>query len=191
MEFSHADCVSSTITSLDTITEVLGKRRGIPESEAFLCAAMGAEQLTDPEFPGTLAAACRRHGGAPAGLCLFFADSLCLSLGLCALDQFLAFKRHGFRLGLDIASLHRLPALFVERLPADVLRLDLLDALVPDGAPDAGADIPDFVAFAANLLMTPAVKGVHSRVQLNMLKDMGIRIGQGPLFSPAAALSPF
>ena len=105
------------------------------------------------------------------------------------MEQFVRFKRLGFRLGVDIINLQTLPALIVERLPADVLRLDPLDALALPGDPQSLRDIQDFSSFAANLLMLPAARGVRSMGQLNLLRDMGVRIGQGPVFSDIAPLS--
>ena len=174
---------------LDTIMEVLSKGYGLTGPEAFICAPMGEKELGDPGFPGALAQYCQQMGAAPSNLCLFFADDLCLKHGHRALDQFLYFKRHGFRLGLDITNLQTMPGLFVERLPADVLRLDPLDTSIRQEDPDSIQDIQAFTRYAANLLMVPAARGVRSLGQLNMLKDVGIRIGQGPLFSTPSTQS--
>ena len=183
IEPAFADTFQSTGDRLDTIMEVLRKNCSTAGSQAFICAPMGENELEDTDFPASLAQYCHDVGAASASLCLFFADDLCLAHGHRALDQLLCFKRHGFRLGLDIANLQTMPGLFVERLPADVLRLDPLDTLIRRDDSDSIQDILAFTRYAANLLMIPAAKGVRSQEQLNLLKDMGIRIGQGPLFS--------
>ncbi|WP_243360725.1 EAL domain-containing protein [Fundidesulfovibrio terrae] len=183
LEFSFGEAVSGSVQKLDAIVEVLGGHVAPRGPEAFLCVSFGADELADALFPGALAETCSRAGMAPAGLCLFFSDKACLELGIGSLDQFLRFKRLGFRLGLDIASIASMPVLLVERLPADVLRLDILDSMPVDADIDSQRNIADFVAFASNLLMVPAAKGVHDSMQLNRLRDMGIRIGQGPLFA--------
>jgi len=190
VEFAFENSFLSETQKLETIKKVLRNRRGILNPGAFLCVSLGEEELADPQFPSDLSGICHQIGIAPANLGLFFPDDSCLKFGLHALDQFLILKRLGFRLGLDIVRLGTLPALFVERLPADVLRLDPLDSLALDEDPQSQSDILDFVAFAANLLMTPAARGVRNHVQLSKLKSMGIRIGQGPLFSGQTAHTP-
>ncbi|MBI4806138.1 MAG: EAL domain-containing protein [Desulfovibrio sp.] len=190
VELAFENSFSSETQKLAAIKKVLHNRRGILHPGAFLCVSLGGEELADPKFPSDISGICDKIGISPANLGLFFPDDSCLKLGLRALDQFLTLKRFGFRLGLDIVSLESLPALFVERLPADVLRLDPLDSLALDEDPQSQRDILDFVAFAANLLMTPAARGVSSHMQLSKLKSMGIRIGQGPLFSGQTAHTP-
>lgn len=187
VELAFENSFSSESQKLETIKKVLRNRRGILHPEAFLCVSLGEEELADPQFPSALSRICNQIGVAPANLGLFFPDDSCLRFGLRALDQFLCLKRFGFRLGLDIVRLETLPVLFVERLPADVLRLDPLDSLALDEDPQSQRDILDFVDFAANLLMAPAARGVSSHMQLSKLKNMGIRIGQGPLFSGQTA----
>jgi EAL domain-containing protein (putative c-di-GMP-specific phosphodiesterase class I) len=190
VELAFENSFSSEAQKLATIKKVLRNRRGIFHPDAFLCVSLGEEELTDSEFPSALSGICSQMGVAPANLGLFFRDDSCLKVGLRALDQFLSLKRFGFRLGLDIVRLETLPVLFVERLPADVLRLDPLDSLALDEDPQSQRDILDFVDFAANLLMTPAARGVSSHMQLSKLKNMGIRIGQGPFFSGQTANTP-
>jgi EAL domain-containing protein (putative c-di-GMP-specific phosphodiesterase class I) len=183
LEFSFNEAVQGSVQKLDALVEVLGGRCAPRGPEAFLCVPLGADELSDPLFPGALAKTCARAGMDPAGLCLFFSDKTCLEQGIGSLDQFLRFKRLGFRLGLDIAAIDSMPVLLVERLPADVLRLDTLDSMPVDADIESQRNIADFVAFASNLLMVPAAKGVHDSMQLTRLRDMGILIGQGPLFA--------
>jgi len=189
VELAFETGFSTGIQKLETIKKVLRDRRGILNPEEFLCVSLGGGELGDPLYPSVLSEICTQIGVAPASLCLFFPDDVCLKFGLRALDQFLCLKRFGFRLGLDIVSLQTLPVLFVERLPADVLRLDPLDSLALDEDPQSQRDILDFVEFSANLLMIPAARGVSNHTQLSKLKGMGIRIGQGPLFSGQTANS--
>jgi hypothetical protein len=167
---------------LESIKEVLRKSSTI-FATGFVCAAMGIWELANPLFPGTMAGLCRVMGADPANLCLFFPDELCLKLGLHALEQLLRFKRLGFRLGLDIENLAVMPGLFVEKLPVDVLRLSPLDTLSLAEDPEAVRAVLDFIRYAGNLLMLPAAKGLSSHGQLSILRDLGVRIGQGPLFS--------
>jgi EAL domain-containing protein (putative c-di-GMP-specific phosphodiesterase class I) len=165
-----------------SLSEVL-RTSGAIFATGFVCAPMGIQELATPRLPEIMAALCRSMGTEPASLCLFFPDTLCLKLGLPALEQLLRFKRLGFRLGLDIENLNCMPGLFIEKLPVDVLRLSTMDTLALTEDPEAACAVLDFIRYAGNLLMLPAAKGLSSSGQMNMLRDMGVRIGQGPLFS--------
>jgi EAL domain-containing protein (putative c-di-GMP-specific phosphodiesterase class I) len=123
------------------------------------------------------------HGLPSSRICLFFNDQDCLPQGVAALDALLSLKRRGFRVGIDIESLDALPVLFVERLPADVLRLGPLDAAASPGDRLAFSRIKAFTRFAENLLMTTAAGGVTSTEQVAFLRNAGINVGQGPFFS--------
>lgn len=189
IEMSFAGRTAGSSVKPEALAEVLGSIRGSLSPEAFVCVSLGENELSDPAYPETLAATFARTRSGTSNICLFFEDALFPRLGFAAMEQFVRFKRLGFRLGVDIINLQTLPALIVERLPADVLRLDPLDALALPGDPQSLRDIQDFSSFAANLLMLPAARGVRSMGQLNLLRDMGVRIGQGPVFSDIAPLS--
>lgn len=172
---------------LDNIREVLRIRPGSFSRNAYVCVSMGEAGLLDAGLPGRIASLALRLGSTPGNLCLFFSDQTCLKHGARALDSLIACKRTGFRIGLDIEALSEMPGLFVEYLPADVLRLNPLDVMSLPEDKDTVEMVLEFTRYAANLLMTPAANGVRNTEQLNMLRDMGIRIGQGPLFGNSGA----
>jgi len=189
IELSFASRSQDFSADPDTLAEVLESIRGSLSPEAFACVSLGTNELSDPAYPEALAATLTDTRSGTAKVCLFFEDALFPRLGFAAMEQLVRFKRLGFRLGVDIMNLQTLPAMIIERLPADVLRLDPLDTLALPGDPQALRDIQDFSSFAANLLMLPAARGVRSQGQLNILRDMGVRIGQGPVFSDIAPQS--
>lgn len=189
IELSFAGRAQDLSVEPETLAEVLESIRDSLSPEAFACVSLGANELSDPAYPEALAATLSGSRPGTANICLFFKDALFSRLGFAAMEQLVRFKRLGFRLGVDIMNLQTLPAMIVERLPADVLRLDPLDALALPGDPQSLRDIQDFSIFAANLLMLPAARGVRSLGQLNILRDMGVRIGQGPVFSDIAPQS--
>jgi len=189
IELSFAGLAAGACAKPETLAGVLESIRGTLAPEAFVCVSLGENELSDPAYPEALASTFARTRSGTSNICLFFEDALFPRLGFVAMEQFVRFKRLGFRLGVDIINLQTIPALIVERLPADVLRLDPLDALALPGDPQSLRDIQDFSSFAANLLMLPAARGVRSQGQLNLLRDMGVRIGQGPVFSDIAPTS--
>lgn len=154
----------------------------------------GGRCLDDPVFPLVLAQALKRQGLAPERLTLYFQDRHCLDRGMAALDRLLALKRLGFQLGLDIKDLNAMPALLVERLPVDILRLDPLDIMDVTVNRETAALAAEFVTFAGNLLMRPAARGVRHENQLAVLKRLGFSLAQGPYFAmpslPDAPPSP-
>lgn len=186
VELSFTGSAAGGSVKPEALAGVLGNIRDSLSPEAFVCVSLGEEELSDPAYPEALASTFAPGRSATSNICLFFEDALFAKLGFAALEQFVRFKRLGFRLGVDIINLQTLPALIVERLPADVLRLDPLDALALPGDPQSLSAIQDFTRFAANLLMLPAARGVRSLGQLNLLRAMGVRIGQGPVFSDIA-----
>ncbi|MFP5222846.1 MAG: EAL domain-containing protein [Acidobacteriota bacterium] len=186
VELSFARHAPGVSVKPETLAAMLESIRGSLSPETFVCVSLGGEELSDPAYPEALASTFAATRSGTSNVCLFFEDSLFSKLGFAVIEQFVRFKRHGFRLGVDIINLQTIPALILERLPADVLRLDPLDALALPGDPQSLRDIQNFSNFAANLLMLPAARGVRSQSQLNLLRDMGVRIGQGPVFSDIA-----
>ncbi|WP_243311165.1 EAL domain-containing protein [Fundidesulfovibrio agrisoli] len=164
--------------------------RPVLDQVAFICLPLPAATLADTRQILGLAAKAQAMDIRTGKLCLFFPDGHCRDLGMTGVEGFIALKRLGFLLGIDVGCLGAMPSLFVERLPADVLRLDPLDTLFHEDDSEARAALLDFSAYAANLLMLPAARGVHSRLQVSMLRDMGIQIGQGPLFASSLARPP-
>jgi len=160
----------------------IGRHGELFSNDAFLCAHLGLQELTDPAAPGRIASLCEAQGVASQRFCFFFTDTLCHQQGMRAIEQFLLFKRFGFRLGIDIDDLDQAPGPFIEMLPADVLRLGALDTMTRTSDPDSAGELLAFTRFAENLLMIPAASGVQSRGQLNTLRSLGMRFGQGPLF---------
>ena len=164
--------------------------RTVLDQGAFICLPLPAATLADMRLILGLASTAQTMGIGTGNLCLFFPDGHCRDLGMTGVEGFIALKRLGFLLGIDVACLGAMPSLFVERLPADVLRLDPLDTLFHENDAEARAALLDFSSYAANLLMLPAARGVHSRAQVSILRDMGIQIGQGPLFASSLARPP-
>ena len=154
---------------------------------AFICLALPAETLASESAILSLAGRAQALGVQTGSLCLFFPDRACRDMAMTGIDGFIALKRLGFRLGVDVGCLGAMPSLYVERLPADVLRLDPLDTLCHEDDLAGKAALLEFSAYSANLLMLPAARGIHSRPQVSMLRDMGIQIGQGPLFAAGLA----
>ena len=192
------DLASGQIASLDL--------RDIPGAAAFPCAAArshelirqaghvlpghvglslatGNSSLDDPAFSGRMLHALKSLGVAPGRVTLYFQDQQCLERGMAALDALLLLKRRGFQLGLDITNLDMMPSLFVERLPVDILRLDPLDIMDVAVNPETASLASDFVAYADNLLMRTAARGVRHENQLATLKRLGFTFGQGPYFA--------
>ena len=156
----------------------------VPDAPApYLCVSMDGRALAAPGLRERMSGHAKSHGLAPSSLCLFFSDQDCLRHGIAALDSLISLKTGGFKVGLDIECLETLPGLFVERLPADVLRLGPLDAMPMDGDSRALSRVTDFTRYADNLLMTTAAAGVTSSTQVSFLLEAGISVGQGPFFS--------
>lgn len=179
----------------DTLFQEIGRLAGrILPGHVSLSVMVDCRLSREADFPGRVAQALKRQGVAPDRLTLFFQDQHCLAMGMAALDMLIAFKRRGFLLGLDIESLDLLPSLFVERLPVDILRLDPLDIMDVAGNIETAALAGQFVAYAGNLLMRTAARGVRHENQLAVLKHLGFSLGQGPYFAmpslPDALPSP-
>ncbi|WP_243439496.1 EAL domain-containing protein [Fundidesulfovibrio soli] len=175
---------------VELLATAVHSARSVLDQGAFICLTLPAETLTDNHHIFALAAKAQSLGVGAGSICLFFPDQQCRDLGFIGIEGFITLKRHGFLLGIDVCCLGAMPSLYVERLPADVLRLDPLDTLCHENDSEARAALLDFSAYAANLLMLPAARGVRSRPQVSMLRNMGIQIGQGPLFASRLARNP-
>lgn len=105
-----------------------------------------------------------------------------------SLDRLIACKRAGARILLDNFDLDDPPARFMERLPADILRVSC--ARMPwhwDAAKRRHA-LEDVLGFAGNLLMDVAVADVRGQQQRQELRRLGVRYAQGDWRREARAL---
>lgn len=184
VELSPAVLRSRLLPGFSQAKALLRGEHALFAKDAFACVRLGTRELADREAPERLSRAVRDMDQDAARFCLFFSYSICKALGFRALEQLMSFKRRGFRLGVDIDSLDDASGPFLEMLPADVLRLGALDTMTLTSDPDGAAELASFTRFADNLLMIPAASGVRNRAQLSMLRQTGMRFGQGPLFPP-------
>ncbi|WP_173081125.1 EAL domain-containing protein [Fundidesulfovibrio magnetotacticus] len=184
VELSPAVLRSRLLPGFSHAKALLRGEHALFAKDAFACVRLGTRELADREAPARLLRAVRDMDQDAARFCLFFSDSLCKALGFRTIEQLMSFKRSGFRLGIDIDSLDAAAGPFLEMLPADVLRLGALDTVALTSDPDGAAELASFTHFADNLLMIPAASGVRNRAQLSMLRQTGMRFGQGPLFPP-------
>jgi len=168
--------------SLVQLFETFRSGRNLPAPGSPLSLSMGEDALMDPVLGKRLKDFLRDIGRVPDSLCLFFSDQLCLRHGVVSLDKLLRLKAGGYRIGLDIECLDTAPGAFLEMLPADVLRIGPLDARPQVNEGTGTASLKNFVRFCSNLLMTPAARGVDDAVQMGVLRDAGVRIGQGHFF---------
>jgi EAL domain-containing protein (putative c-di-GMP-specific phosphodiesterase class I) len=90
---------------------------------------------------------------------------------------------HGFRLALDEVTLTGGSVSALAGLPADVLKVSrrLVAAMPHD--PAAAAAVAAQGAFARSAGMIALAVGIQTETQLDMLVDMGYRLGQGFLLS--------
>lgn len=132
-------------------------------------------------------------GMEPSRLVFFFQCAGLKADPMTTLHAFLALKRMGVRLGVDLCDIEHPPYHFLEMLPVDFLRVgreadagsgDVAAFGEKDGFRDRLADV---CAFAGNLLMDVIVAGVDSAALYRTVSGLGCRFAQGAFFT---AVSP-
>jgi len=100
-------------------------------------------------------------------------------------------KRRGYRLGLDDFGTGYSSFIYVQRMPIDKIKIDrTFVANMHDSAASA-AIISATIALARTLSLEVIAEGVETVEQMRSLAQMGCRLQQGFLFSPALPVDEF
>jgi diguanylate cyclase (GGDEF)-like protein len=141
---------------------------------------VAVRQLREPGFVDEVAAVLSETGLLPRNLILEVTESSVLD-GRQVRETLHALHEMGVRLALDDFGTGQSSLSLLRAFPVDVLKLDksFVDGIA-DGEDRGRLAVAAAVAQLAEYLQLSAVaEGIESEAQLNRLRDMGYRLGQG------------
>ncbi|SDY91002.1 diguanylate cyclase (GGDEF) domain-containing protein [Micromonospora pattaloongensis] len=150
---------------------------------------VAARQLGEPGFTGDVAAALRDAGLAPHRLVIEVTESSVLNARQ-VLKTLHELHRLGVKLALDDFGTRQSSLGLLRAFPVDILKLDksFVDG-IEDGQDDERLAVAAAVAqMAAALRLDAVAEGIESAAQVERLRPLGYRLGQGfHLARPLAA----
>jgi diguanylate cyclase (GGDEF)-like protein len=150
---------------------------------------VAVRQLREPGFVDEVAAVLAEHGLLPGNLVIEITESS-VADGRQVRETLQALHEMGIRLALDDFGTGQSSLSLLRAFPVDVLKLDksFVDGIA-DGEDRGRLAVAAAVAQLAEYLQLSAVaEGIESEAQLDRLRDMGYRLGQG--FFMAKPLPP-
>jgi diguanylate cyclase (GGDEF)-like protein/PAS domain S-box-containing protein len=146
---------------------------------------LSARQLQEPEFVQTVADELESSGVPPERLTLEITES-----GLMAdLEQSTAtlhrLRALGLRLAIDDFGTGYSSLSYLERLPVEVLKIDRSFTAAIGHGRDVPVLVRSIVKLGQTLHMEVLAEGIETAEQLNRLRAIDCRLGQGFYFSPA------
>jgi diguanylate cyclase (GGDEF)-like protein/PAS domain S-box-containing protein len=144
---------------------------------------VSGRQIPDGLPPARLVEAVRRHGVDPRRLALEITEGVLLADVDKALAWIEAIRAEGFRLYLDDFGTGYSSLSYLKRFPVDTIKVD--KSFVREMGEDSSdrALVEAVVAMARGLGMTVVAEGVETEAQLQLLRAMSCRHGQGYYFS--------
>ncbi|MFA5082444.1 MAG: EAL domain-containing protein [Hydrogenophilaceae bacterium] len=156
------------------------QRQGL---DRYLSVNISAHQIPDGLPPTALADAVRRHGVDPARMALEITEGVLLADVNKALTWIEAAHGLGFRIYLDDFGTGYSSLSYLKRFPVDTIKVD--KSFVRDMGEDSSDRtlVEAVVAMARSLGMSVVAEGVETAGQLELLRGMNCRYGQGYYFS--------
>jgi diguanylate cyclase (GGDEF)-like protein/PAS domain S-box-containing protein len=159
-------------------------RQRFPRMSPYSIAVnLSARQLASPDLVASVARALESSGVPPDSVHLEITESTLLSQVASNLDTLRLLRDLGVHLAVDDFGTGYSSLSYLRQLPIDSLKIDrsFIDGLGVD--PHDDAIVEAVIGLARVLELNVVAEGVETRRQLEVLKEMGCRMGQGFLFS--------
>ncbi len=143
------------------------------------CVNVTAAQVADPAFIEDVASALARHGATTHQLALELTEE-----ELARISGELQSALAGARLALvlDHAGTRPPAQAGLERVPVAMIKLDR-SLVAEDGLDDPSSALHDAARLARSLGVSCVAKGVETRAQLRAVRDCGVPLAQGYIFT--------
>jgi diguanylate cyclase (GGDEF)-like protein/PAS domain S-box-containing protein len=157
----------------------------------YMSLNISGRQIPDGLPPQALAAAIARHGVEPWRLVLEITEGVLMEDVAKAQQWLAAVREQGMRFYLDDFGTGYSSLSYLKRFPVSTVKVDR--AFVRDMHNDASdrALVGAIVAMAKSLGMSVVAEGVETLEQLDLLRAMGCRYGQGYYFSKPVPVADF
>jgi diguanylate cyclase (GGDEF)-like protein/PAS domain S-box-containing protein len=157
----------------------------------YMSINISGRQIPDGLSPQALFDAISRHGVEPWRLVLEITEGVLMADVAKALQWMVAIREKGLRFYLDDFGTGYSSLSYLKRFPVSTVKVD--KSFVRDMHNDASdrALVEAVVAMAKSLGMSVVAEGVETVEQLDLLRAMGCRYGQGYYFSKPVPVEEF
>jgi diguanylate cyclase (GGDEF)-like protein len=178
---------------LRTATEQAVRWRATVDPELRVSVNLSARQLADPHLPADVSAALRDSGLPAAGLLVEVTESILVEDGDLATEHLTSLRAMGVRVAIDDFGTGYSSLSYLQRLPADILKIDRAFVAQLTGEGDGGVLARLIIGLGETLDLQTIAEGVEDAVQLAALVRIGCRFAQGDHLQrpePAERLDP-
>jgi diguanylate cyclase (GGDEF)-like protein len=174
-------------------TEQAVRWRSTVDPELRVSVNLSARQLADPHLLGDVSAALRDSGLPATGLLVEVTESILVEDGDLATEHLKALRAMGVRVAIDDFGTGYSSLSYLQRLPADILKIDRAFVGQLTGEGDGGVLARLIIGLGETLDLQTIAEGVEDAVQLAALVRIGCRFAQGDHLQrpePAERLDP-
>lgn len=158
-----------------------------------LYASVNVSALQIPNLlpPSVVLDALRRHGLPNDAIVIEITEGVLMGNVSAALEWMTELGAAGLRIYLDDFGTGYSSLSYLKRFPLDAVKID--KSFIRDLAEDSNdkALVNAIVTMAKSLTLDVIAEGVETELHFKMLREMGCRLGQGFLFSPAVKADAF
>lgn len=184
---SHGLIDAIDLIVLDAVCEHAATiRTTFPESS--IAVNVSAAHLAAVDLVPAVAAALSKHGLSPSALKVEVTETAVMSNEELARGTMTALRDLGVQIVLDDFGQGHSALAYLHHLPIAGLKIDrgFIDPL--GTSTQALAIVRSIVALAGTLGLYTVAEGVENEAQLQVLRELGVNLGQGMLFSPPLPL---
>jgi diguanylate cyclase (GGDEF)-like protein/PAS domain S-box-containing protein len=152
--------------------------RGLVPPDVSISVNLSAHELADPGTEANVAAMLAASKFEPSNLVLEITESAMMQDTTAVVQNLHALKALGLRIALDHFGTGYSSLAYLEQLPIDILKIDrsFVDALARDDDQGLARAI---ISIAETLGHTTIAGGVENAAQVERLRELGCRLGQG------------
>jgi len=166
-----------------TALNQLGQRHGVSDTQ-LLAFTITAAELREPGLSGELQAQVRRNGLDPGRIALVLQAELLCDPPAALLPELESLRSLGVQLVLDGFGTGATPLPALVQLPLTAIRLHCSLAAAPDHSGRLRRLRDASVRLARELDLDVIAEGIESATEIEELRALGCRWGQGPHFGP-------
>ena len=145
---------------------------------------LSAGDVTDPELPQIVSDVLRDTGLEPKCLILEVTEAGMVRDTEAALKCLTSIRALGVRIAVDDFGTGYSSLSYLKKFPVDVVKIDRTFVLGLGRDPDATALVRGILSLTRTLGLSVVAEGIENDVQLEALRQLGCRLGQGYHWSP-------
>ena len=157
--------------------------QGLSAQRLTVSVNLSGRQLDEPTLVDDVASALTRAGLDAEFLTLEITESVLLRDVEAVIKTLKALKELGVRLAIDDFGTGYSSLSYLRQLPVDVLKIDRSFVASVDGGKAGLAVVGSIVSLAQTMGLETVAEGIEEITQLDGLRSVGVRFGQGYLFA--------